>query len=164
MTLTTRRATPEDAEAVAALINEIIRIGGTTAYETPFDRDSADHEFISGAHVVSCVLAESDGELLGFQILFGSTEDELQPEGWVAVGTYARVGQTRGGVGSALFEETKKAARAAGVRTIDATIRADNTGGLAFYTRMGFVDYDRRVGVPLKNGTPVDRVRKRFDV
>jgi ribosomal protein S18 acetylase RimI-like enzyme len=74
------------------------------------------------------------------------------------------VGQTRGGVGSALFEETKKAARAAGVRTIDATIRADNTGGLAFYTRMGFVDYDRRVGVPLKNGTPVDRVRKRFDV
>jgi hypothetical protein len=77
MTLTTRRATPEDAEAVAALINEIIRIGGTTAYETPFDRDSADHEFISGAHVVSCVLAESDGELLGFQILFGSTEDEL---------------------------------------------------------------------------------------
>jgi len=164
MSLTTRRATPDDAEAVASLINEIIRIGGTTAYEIPFDRDSADHEFISGRHVLSCVLAESDGDLLGFQILFGSTEEEPQPDGWAAIGTYARVGQTRGGVGSALFEETKKAARAAGVRTIDATIRADNTGGLAFYSRMGFVDYDRRIAVPLKDGTRMDRVRKRFDL
>jgi L-amino acid N-acyltransferase YncA len=131
MTLTTRRATPDDAAAIAALINEIIKVGGTTAYETAFDRESADHEFISGPHVISCVLAESDGELLGFQILFGSTEEEPQPDGWAAIGTYARVGQTRGGVGRALFEETKQAARAAGVRTIDATIRADNTGGLA---------------------------------
>jgi len=31
---------------------------------------------------------------------------------------------------------------------IDATIRADDTGGLAFYARQGFVDYDRLVGVP----------------
>lgn len=164
MTLTTRAATSNDAEAVAALMNEIIRIGGTTAYETPFDRDSADHEFISGTHVVSCVVAERDGELLGFQILFGSTEEEPQPPGWVAIGTYARVGQTRGGVGRAMLEETKKAARAAGARTIDATIRADNSGGLAFYSRMGFVDCDRRIGVPLKDGTRVDRMRKRFDL
>lgn len=82
MTLTTRNATPVDAEAIASLINEIIRIGGTTAYETPFDRDGAEHEFISGPHVISCILAESDGELLGFQILFGSTEEEPQPAGW----------------------------------------------------------------------------------
>jgi ribosomal protein S18 acetylase RimI-like enzyme len=47
---------------------------------------------------------------------------------------------------------------------IDATIRADNTGGLAFYSRQGFVDYDRLVGVPLEDGTPVDRLRKRFDI
>jgi L-amino acid N-acyltransferase YncA len=164
MTLTTRRAAPGDAEKMAALINEIIEIGGTTAYETPFDRDAADEEFISAPHVISSIVAEENGKLLGFQILLGSTEEEPMPPGWGAIGTYARVGQTRGGVGRTLFEETLKAARAAGVRTIDATIRADNAGGLAFYSRMGFVDYDRRAGVPLKNGTRVDRVRKRFDL
>jgi L-amino acid N-acyltransferase YncA len=164
MTLTTRRATSNDAEALAALINEIIAIGGTTAIETPFTRASMDHEFVSGAHVISSIVAEESGQLLGFQVLLGSTEEEPMPTGWGSIGTYARVGQTRGGVGRALFAETVKAARAAGVRTIDATIRADNTGGLAFYSRMGFADYDRRVGVPLKDGTRVDRVRKRFDL
>ena len=164
MTLTTRRATSADAEAMASLINEIIAIGGTTAIETPFTRASMDQDFISGPHVISCIVAEENGELLGFQILLGSTEEEPMPNGWGGIGTYARVGQTRGGVGRALFAETVKAARAAGLHTIDATIRADNTGGLAFYNRMGFVDYDRRVGVPLNNGTRVDRERKRFDL
>jgi L-amino acid N-acyltransferase YncA len=164
MTLTTRRATSNDAEAMAALINEIIAIGGTTAIETPFTRASMDHEFVSGPHVISCIVAEENGDLLGFQVLLGSTEEEPMLPGWGSIGTYARVGQTRGGVGSALFAETKKVARAASLHTIDATIRADNTGGLSFYSRMGFVDYDRRVGVSLNDGTRVDRVRKRFDL
>ena len=63
-----------------------------------------------------------------------------------------------------MFAATLEAARAARVAVIDATIRADNTGGLAFYARQGFVDYDRLVGVPLKDGTPMDRIRKRFDI
>ena len=123
-----------------------------------------DHDFVSGPHVISCIIAEENGDLLGFQVLLGSTEEEPMLRGWGSIGTYARVGQTRGGVGRALFAETVKAARAASLQTIDATIRADNTGGLSFYSRMGFIDYDRRIGVPLKDGSRVDRVRKRFDV
>lgn len=90
--------------------------------------------------------------------------DDPLPEGWATIGTFARVGLTQRGVGRALFAETLKAARAAGIKVIDATIRADNAGGLAFYARQGFVDYDRLIGVPLNDGTPVDRVRKRFEV
>jgi L-amino acid N-acyltransferase YncA len=164
MNLTTRRATPANAEEMAALINEIIRIGGTTAYEVPFDREALDHEFISSPAVIACTLAESEGVLLGFQVLLSALEDEPMPSGWGAIGTYARVGHTGSGVGRALFEETQKAARTAGIHTIDATIRADNVGGLTFYDRLGFVDYDRKVGVPLKDGTLVDRVQKRFDL
>jgi ribosomal protein S18 acetylase RimI-like enzyme len=164
MTLNTRRATPDDAAAMAALINEIIAIGGTTAYEDPFTPESMDHEFISPPHLLSCTLVEDEDLLLGFQVLLWPNAQEPFPDGWAYIGTYARVGHTGGGIGRALFAETLKAARAAGVKTIDATIRADNTGGLAFYGRLGFVDYDRKVGVPLKNGTPVDRVRKRFDL
>jgi L-amino acid N-acyltransferase YncA len=164
MTLSTRRATRDDAAAMAALINEIIAIGGTTAYEEPFTPESMDHEFISPPYLLSCTLAEDEGELLGFQVLLWPNEEEPFPDGWAYIGTYARVGHAGGGLGRALFAETLKAAHTAGVHTIDATIRADNTGGLAFYSRMGFVDYDRKVGVPLNDGTPVDRVRKRFEV
>jgi L-amino acid N-acyltransferase YncA len=164
MTLTTRRATPDDAAAMATLINEIIAIGGTTAYEKPFTPESMDHEFISPTYLLSCTLAEDEGRLLGFQVLLSPNEHEPFPDGWAYIGTYARVGHTGGGVGRALFAETVNAARAAGVHTIDATIRADNVGGLTFYSRLGFVDYDRKVGVPLKDGTSVDRVRKRFDL
>lgn len=164
MSLTTRRATPRDAADMAALINEIIAIGGTTAYEDAFTPEDITREFISPPYLLSCTLVEDEGRLLGFQVLLWPNAHEPFPDGWAYIGTYARVGHTGGGIGRTLFTETLKAAREANVKTIDATIRADNTGGLAFYTRMGFVDYDRRIGVPLNDGTPVDRVRKRFEV
>ncbi|MGI9436245.1 MAG: hypothetical protein ACR2Q4_15715 [Geminicoccaceae bacterium] len=40
-----------------------------------------------------------------------------------------------------LFEATLAAARVAGVHHIDAAIRCENVGGLAYYDGMGFVDY-----------------------
>ena len=51
-----------------------------------------------------------------------------------------------------------------GREAINATIRADNAGGLAFYTKQGFVDYGVTPAVPLADGTPVDRVHKRFSL
>lgn len=150
---------------MAELINVIIAIGGTTAYEEAFDATSMDAAYISLPQLVSCFVAVAEGELVGFQGLMRSFDpDDPLPDGWGTIGTFARVGLTQRGVGSALFAHTLAAARDAGIAVIDATIRADNTGGLAFYARQGFVDYDRLVGVPLKDGRPVDRVRKRFDV
>lgn len=165
MSLSVRPATPADAVAMADLINAIIAIGGTTAYEEPFDAASMDAAYISLPQLVSCFVAEAGGEIVGFQGLMRSFDpDDPLPDDWATIGTFARVGVQRGGIGAALFASTVEAARAAGVAVIDATIRADNTGGLAFYTRRGFVDYARLVGVPLKDGTPVDRVRKRFEI
>ncbi len=150
---------------MAELINTIIAIGGTTAYEEPFDAASMDAAYISLPELVSCFVAEADGELVGFQGLMRSFDpDDPLPDGWATIGTFARVGLTQRGVGGALFTQTLAAAREAGISVIDATIRADNAGGLAFYARQGFVDYHRLVGVPLKDGAPVDRVRKRLDV
>jgi L-amino acid N-acyltransferase YncA len=71
-------------------------------------------------------------------------------------------GGPRRGTGAALFAATRDEARRQGRRAINAAIRADNTGGLAFYGRMGFEDYQIARGVPLKDGTPVDRVRRRY--
>jgi len=165
MALTVRTARQADAAAMAELINAIIAIGGTTAYEDPFDAASMDAAYISLPQLVSCFVAETDGGIVGFQGLMRSFDpDDPLPDGWATIGTFARVGLTQRGVGGALFAATLQAARDAGISVIDATIRADNTGGLAFYSRQGFVDYDRLKAVPLKNGTPVDRIRKRLDV
>ncbi len=162
--LTTRPATAKDATAMAALLNEIIAIGGTTAYEDPFNSESMEQQYVSARNLIACTVAENGGELLGFQGVFWPTEADPLPSGWAYIATFARVGRTGSGVGRALFAATVPAARSAGVRTIDATIRADNTGGLAFYGRMGFTDYDCLAAVPLKDGTLVDRIRKRFDL
>ena len=165
MSLTVRPATSADAAAMAELINAIIAVGGTTAHEDPFTPEQMVSAYISPPDLISCLVAEADGQLLGFQgTVWGRDPDDPLPEGWAMIGTFVRVGLTQGGVGSALFAETLKAARAAGVAVIDATIRADNVGGLAFYARQGFVDYDRLVSVPLKDGRPVDRIRKRLDI
>lgn len=165
MSLQVRPARPDDAGSMAELINAIIAIGGTTAYETPFDAASMDAAYISLPQLVSCFVAEDGRELIGFQGLMRSFDpDDPLPADWATIGTFARVGLTQRGVGSALFARTLAAAREAGIRVIDATIRADNAGGLAFYGRQGFVDYDRLVGLPLKDGRPVDRIRKRFDL
>ncbi|WP_420810234.1 GNAT family N-acetyltransferase [Ensifer aridi] len=66
------------------------------------------------------------------------------------------------GAGTALFAATKAYARDAGFLAINATIRADNIGGLAYYSKMGFVDYKVDKAVPLKDGRPVDRISKRY--
>ena len=146
------------------ILNEIIAVGGTTAYEVPFSPETLRARYIDAPSLVACHVAAAD-QILGFQALWWPTDPaDPFPEGWAYIATFARRGMTQRGVGSALFAATRAAAVAAGVSVIDATIRADNTGGLAYYSRQGFVDYDRRVGVPLNDGTPVDRVRKRFDL
>jgi GNAT superfamily N-acetyltransferase len=164
MTLTLRPAAVDDAADMAALLNEIITIGGTTAYEELFDPQEMTASYVTAPNLICCTVATQDRFLLGFQGLFHPTPDDLLPADWAFIATFARPMRQGGGVGRVLFAETLRIARAAGVKTIDATIRADNEGGLRFYSRLGFVDYDRLHAKPLRDGTPVDRIRKRLDL
>ena len=67
-------------------------------------------------------------------------------------------------MGSALFARTREAASKLGFSTINASIRIDNVGGLAYYSRMGFATYLSEVGDPQTHGRAFNRVHKRFDV
>ena len=160
-----RPATPADAPQMAALLNEIIAIGGTTAHQTPFDNDRMLDHYIARPEVVSCHVAEESGAVLGFQYLAWATDpDDPMPDGWAIIASFVAQSAAGKGVGQHLFAATKAVAAKAGVKTIDATIRADNVPGLRYYGGLGFVDYDRLLGFPLRDGTPVDRVRKRYDL
>ena len=154
-----RKATPADAAELSALLNEIIRAGGTTAIETELSGQDFDDWFISGPYPLACHVAEEDGILHGFQSLslFGDP-----PEGWADIATFARMEPKKRGVGTALFAATRKVAAELGLSTINATIRADNVSGLGYYAKMGFEDYDRVKAVPLADGREVDRIKKRY--
>jgi len=154
-----RAVLPEDAAELAELLNAIIARGGTTAFEAAFTPARLAEAYLIGPSVHCCFVAERNGQLLGFQTLGTQT---FLPAGIGDIATFTRLGGTQRGVGSALFATTCTRARELGLRAINATIRGDNVGGLAFYSRMGFLDHEVVPAVPLKDGTPVDRIRKRF--
>lgn len=151
----------DDAPGLAELLNEVIARGGTTALEDPFTPEALDRTYLTGPNVLCCFVAvdPASGRPAGFQTL---GRDPGLPPDIGDIATFARVGGTQRGVGSALFAATRAEARRLGLAAINATIRADNTGGLAFYGRLGFADHSVRARVPLKDGTPVDRINRRY--
>lgn len=155
-----RKAGPLDARAMAELLNEIIAIGGTTAYV----HDKTAQDFILGMQAAGSawVLAENDAaKVLGFQWI--EPHPDL-PEDVADIASFVRVGGTGLGVGSALFEATRQTAKTMGYRAIDAIIRADNTGGLAYYQSRGFETLKVIKDAELDDGTRIDKIWKRYDL
>ncbi len=157
-----RPANVDDSDGLRTLLNEIIRIGGTTAITNELSLEEMRDWFISGDDVVSCFVAVYPaGAVVGFQSL--SRYGDL-PAGWVDIATFARRSQHKSGVGSALFPHTRKAAKQLGFTTINASIRVDNVGGLAYYSRMGFETYLVEDSDPKAEGRVFNRIHKRFDL
>lgn len=159
MSLEVRPFQPADAPAATDLLNAIIRTGGTTALQTPLSIEENTAYFLEGPKVLCCHVAVLDGTLVGFQSLGRLPE---LPDGWGDIATFAAQGLTGRGIGSALLGATRAKALALGLHHINARIRADNTGGLTYYSRMGFVDHQVDRAVPLADGTPVDRIFKQL--
>ena len=162
MSLHIRRAGALDCGAMCDLLNEIISIGGTTALTSPLSRDDLQNWMAQNATRSAWHLAEdSTGEVLGFQWI--APHPDLPAEA-CDIATFVRIGRTGLGTGSALFEATKSAAHALGYDWINASIRADNAGGLAYYQSRGFEPYHRLTGITLSNGQAVDKILKRYDL
>jgi L-amino acid N-acyltransferase YncA len=160
--LTIRPAVHADTEGMRTLLNEIIRVGGTTAITNELSPDDMREWLISGEKVVSCFVAvDFDGAVIGFQSL--SKYDSL-PAGWADIATFASRSRHKSGVGSALFARTREAASKLGFAAINATIRVVNERGLAYYSRMGFETYLVEDGDPQAQGRVFNRVHKRFDL
>jgi len=161
MSIEVRPATSVDAPELAELLNAIITRGGTTALEEIFTPERLDKTYLTGPDVLSCVVAvdTDSGRLEGFQTL---VREYGLPKDWGDIGTYSRVDGTQRGVGTALFSANRERGRALGLAAMNAEVRADNVGGLAFYSKLGFQSYRVDRAVPLKDGTSVDRIHKRY--
>ncbi len=159
MTLKVRKAVRKDCSAICDIVNEIIAIGGTTAYQNPLSPDYFLQFIEAGSEKVFLHVATTDQAVVGFQWI----EPLDPPDDHIGgIATFAKVGTSQRGIGSALFATTQQASKAAGYLELVAVIRADNTGGLAYYEKMGFRDHSVRRAIPLADGTPIDRIAKRL--
>ena len=112
------------------------------------------------------MIAEIKGHIVGFQSLEWSDPEWAGADrigtDWAFIASFVAPDNLGKGIGKRLFEHTKQRALSASVNTIDATIRADNESGLRYYTRLGFIEYDRISASPLSDGTLIDRIRKKM--
>lgn len=153
--LSVRAMTPADVAPCAAILNHTIALGGSTAYEEAFaDADFAAH-LLEEPVVANVALAK--GRVVGFQTCFDIGE------GLYSIGSFTDRRNPVKGAGRALFATTLADCRALGGAAILAKITADNAGGLAYYSAMGFADWRVIPGDHIrKDGSPVDRIVKRF--
>lgn len=157
-----RQATAFDARSMAELLNEIIAIGGTTALTKPISSDALlDWLDLESPQTATHVATNDLEQCQGFQWI-GPWED--LPEDACEIGSFVRVGLVGYGIGSKLFDVTRRAAKSIGYSWIRANIRSDNESGLTYYQSRGFENYDRRKGVTLEDGSIVDKTLKRFDL
>lgn len=158
--VTVRPAGALDCRGMADLLNEVIQIGGTTAYVTPFSTKDM-KEKIEEPNSIWHVAETDDGEIVGFQWFV--RHPDVGEDG-VSIATFAKVGATGLGIGSKLFDVTRKAAIELGYRYLHAVIRADNESGLTYYQSRGFEDFQRIPNQKLDDGTVVDKIWKRYDL
>jgi len=146
---------PDDIPACVAIINHIIAQGGSTAHEDPFDEAGFEADYFRKPPVVNVVI--DDARIVGFQAAF-----EVEP-GIYSIGSFTDRQHPVRGAGRALFDKTLADCRARGGEAILARITRDNTGGLAFYSRLGFHDYQVIPDSHQRpDGTMVDRIVKRY--
>ncbi len=152
----------EDVVDACRILNQIIAIGGTTAFEIPFSEPLFAQSYLDGVDKICChVVLDEQGEVAGFQWL---GIHEALPDDCADIATFTRRDPVLKGAGRALFSETVKVATSLGFQSINATIRADNAPGLSYYDKMGFRDASVAYGVPLRDGSPVNRISKRFNL
>ena len=131
---------------MAEVQNAIYRAG---LRASPVDGALVRARYLEVADSIACPVADQKGRILGFQSLRRSWPGNPYdvPEGWGIIGTHIHPDVGRKGIGRRLFAVSLSAAKAAGLRHIDASIGADNGPALAYYSAMGFTPYRRGDGI-----------------
>jgi L-amino acid N-acyltransferase YncA len=135
-----RRATPDDAAAISAILNAAIADGRHSLLDTPFSV-AEERRYIAGFPAGGVlVVAELPGAgVVGFQSLepyasFGTHAFDHV----LTMGTYVDGSYRRCGIGRLLARHSLEAARLASCTRVLTEIRADNDVSLCFYSALGF--------------------------
>jgi L-amino acid N-acyltransferase YncA len=135
-----RKATPDDAAGVAAVLNGAILGGSPTLLDTPFsvEDERAYIEALPARGFIHVAETVEDG-IVGFQTVVPWSEFVTTAHDHVAtMGTYVDAAQRRRGVGEALARASFAAALDLGYEKIFTDLRADNLASLAYHLSLGF--------------------------
>lgn len=134
-----RRATPDDAVGMSAVITPII---ASWSSDRPTDPEYLTGHYITNPNSVTCQVADQNG-VVGFQSVRKSAPGNPYqlPEDWGIIGTYVDLTRSGEGIGKALFAMSLQAAKEAGLIALDATIAKSNARALAYYHSCGFRQY-----------------------
>ncbi|UWR91779.1 GNAT family N-acetyltransferase [Phaeobacter inhibens] len=138
--LAIRSARPGDETGMSSVLTEVLRDWNSAR---PGDPQHVLGAYVSHPDRIECAVCEGPDGIVGFQSLrlaVPGNAYEVEP-GWGIIGTYVRLDMGRQGIGQALFNHNLRAAQAAGLRWIEATIGADNLRAQAYYDAMGFQTY-----------------------
>ena len=134
-----RRAAPDDAAGVAAVLNGVIAGGRHSLLDTPFTV-AEERAYIEALPERSFLhVAGTAGDILGFQtVIPWSTLMTRELDHVATMGTYVDERHRRRGVGAALAAASFAAALEMGYEKIFTDLRADNLDSLAYHLALGF--------------------------
>lgn len=132
-----RRATPADLAAVGPLVRE-------NNAEIP-DADYSDEvilrDHLGPTRQVQVVLLEYNGVVAGYATIHAYyNSDDAQPAYWLDE-LYVTPARRSAGLGTALMDGLRRIAREDGRPSIWWGVERENTRAVAFYDRLGAVDY-----------------------
>lgn len=158
-TFQVRRASPDDAGGITAVLDAITRERVHSAIEQPWTAGEQRQYLasLSPREAFHVAIADS-GELVGYQSLdrYSTILPSMAHVG--ALGTFLLPAWRRHGVGQALFDATRRFAASAGYRKFVIQVRASNQPAQAFYKQLGFVECGRLRAQVIVDGTEDDEV------
>ncbi|MBM3817597.1 MAG: GNAT family N-acetyltransferase [Acidimicrobiia bacterium] len=158
-----RRATADDAERIAAVLQAVTAERVHSAIDRPWSVAEQRRYLASLSPRDAFHLAATDtGEVVGYQSLdrYSTVLDSMAHVG--QLGTFVLPAWRGRGVGRALFGETTRFAAAAGYRKFVIAVRASNASAQAFYRRLGFADCGRLQAQVVIDGRDDDEILMEF--
>ena len=158
-----RRASPDDADGIATVLDTVARERVHSAIERAWTADEQRRYLasLSPREAFHVAIAET-GEVVGYQSLDLYSTILPSMAHVAALGTFLLPAWRRHGVGQALFDATRQFASLAGYRKFVIQVRASNLSAQAFYTQLGFVECGRLRAQVIVDGTEDDEVVLEF--
>ncbi len=155
MDIIIRKAIPEDAKLVAAVLNSVILEGRYTALTHTFT-EGEEHAFIKELGPRSAMfVAEVDNQIVGIQVIEPDSlaQYTASMQHVATIGTWIAANFRGRKIGRALAEASFTFAQTKNFEKIVIQVLADNTRALRFYGNLGFEE----IGVAKKHVKFEDR-------
>jgi ribosomal protein S18 acetylase RimI-like enzyme len=130
-----RPARPKDAPAIVALANALNRYEGKPP--TPLTAEGVARHMLGPRRILTCVLAELDGAVVGYAAFQPSFDMETGSKGLYMSDLFVQEAARRRGVGRALMEWLGREALRRGGAWLGWGVMKSNTEAQAFYRAVG---------------------------